>query len=64
VSLVIFFINGLVHIPIGLVLAAGSMMGASLGARFTVVKGNRWVRWILAVVVVLECCEDGLGRLG
>ncbi|MFH2115464.1 MAG: sulfite exporter TauE/SafE family protein [Spirochaetota bacterium] len=57
VSLVIFFINGLVHIPIGLVLAAGSMVGASLGAKFTVAKGNRWVRWILAVVVVASAVK-------
>jgi hypothetical protein len=57
VSLVIFFINGLVNIPIGLVLAGGSMIGATLGAKFTVVKGNRWVRWILAVVVVISAVK-------
>ena len=57
VSLVIFFVNGLVHIPVGLVLAAGSMVGASLGAKFTVVKGNRWVRWILAIVVVVSAVK-------
>jgi uncharacterized protein len=57
VSLFIFFTNGLVHIPIGLVLAAGGMVGASLGARFTVIKGNRWVRWVLAVVVVISAMK-------
>lgn len=57
VSLVIFFINGLVNIPIGLVLASGSMVGAFLGARFTVVKGNRWVRWILALMVVISAVK-------
>lgn len=57
VSLVIFFINGLVHIPIGLVLAAGGTVGALLGVKFTVVKGNRWIRWILAVVVILSAVK-------
>lgn len=54
ISLAIFFFNGLVHVPVGLVLAAGSMVGAWLGAKFTVAKGNRWIRWILALVVLVS----------
>jgi len=54
ISLAIFLVNGMVHIPIGLVLAIGSMTGAALGAHFTVVKGNQWVRWVLAAVVIVS----------
>lgn len=54
ISLSIFLMNGMVHIPIGLVLAVGSMTGAALGAHFTVVKGNQWVRWVLAAVVIVS----------
>jgi len=57
ISLVIFFMNGLVNIPVGLVLAVGSMAGAVLGARFTVMKGNRWVRYVLALVVVVSAVK-------
>jgi hypothetical protein len=57
VSLAMFLGSGLVHVPIGLVLAAGSMIGAWLGAHFTVAKGNRVVRWVLAVVVVVSAAK-------
>jgi hypothetical protein len=39
------------------VLAVGSMAGAVLGARFTVMKGNRWVRYVLALVVVVSAVK-------
>ena len=64
ISLVIFFMNGLVNVPVGLVLAIGSMAGAVLGARFTVMKGNKWVRYVLAFVVVVSAVKmvsDAIG---
>lgn len=57
ISLAMFMYKGLVHIPIGLVLALGSMIGAWLGAHFTVAKGNKWVRWVLAVVVIVSAVK-------
>jgi len=36
----------------GLVLAVGSMAGGWIGTRFSVVKGNNWIRYILVVMVV------------
>ncbi len=57
VSLAIFYKNGLVDIPVGLILAAGSMIGAILGAKFAVAKGNRVIRWILAVVVISSAAK-------
>jgi len=64
VSLVIFFVNGLVDIPIGLVLAVGSMAGAVIGAKFTVMKGNKWVRYILAAVVVVSAVKMVMDAIG
>ncbi|MBL3538106.1 sulfite exporter TauE/SafE family protein [Aminivibrio sp.] len=54
VSLAIFYKNGMVDIPVGLVMAGGSMVGAVIGARFAVAKGNTWIRWILAAVVIIS----------
>ncbi len=54
VSLVIFSAKGLVDIPVGLTLASGSMIGGYVGARFSVARGNRWVRIILACVVTIS----------
>lgn len=52
VSLALFASNGMVRLGTGLILAFGSMIGAHLGARFTLTKGNRLIRWILAMTVM------------
>lgn len=57
ISLVIFYLNGMVNIPIGLLLAVGSMFGAILGAKFTVSKGNNWVRYVLTIVVIVSAAK-------
>ena len=57
VSLAIFISKGLVVFSVGLVLAAGNMIGGVLGARFTVLKGSAWVRRILAVVIVVSAIK-------
>lgn len=57
ISLVIFYVNGMLNIPVGLILSVGSMLGAVLGARFTVAKGNNWVRYVLTVVVVISAAK-------
>jgi uncharacterized protein len=54
VSLVGFLAAGQVLWVPGLVLAAGTFLGALLGVRLTVLKGNRWVRRVV-VVAVLAC---------
>ena len=64
ISLAIFYINGLVNVPVGLVLAIGSMAGAVLGARFTVMKGNKWVRYVLAFVVVVSAVKMVMDAIG
>jgi uncharacterized membrane protein YfcA len=33
------------------------MVGAVAGAKFAVAKGNSWIRWILASVVILSAVK-------
>jgi len=57
VSLALFASQGLVRLGTGLVLASGSMIGAQLGARFAVEKGNRVIRLILAAMVMASAVK-------
>ncbi len=57
ISLGIFYWNGMVDIPVGLIMAGGSIVGAVIGARFAVAKGNTWIRWILAAVVIVSAVK-------
>ncbi len=54
ISLGIFFMNGMVNLKIGLILALGSMTGGYLGVRFSISKGNKWLRFILTGVVTVS----------
>ncbi len=51
-SLIVFLVQGHVNWTAGLVLAAGTTTGAWLGARFSVLKGDKWIRYILTAAVV------------
>ncbi len=53
VSLGIFQWSGRVDWPLGLVLAAGNVLGGLLGVRLTVLKGHAWVRGVVTVVIVI-----------
>lgn len=57
VSLSIFMKSGLVDWPVGITLAIGSIGGAIIGANFAVAKGNKWLRWILAFVVIISAAK-------
>jgi uncharacterized protein len=52
IALVIFFANSKVNIGIGLILGCGSMLGAWLGAKFTIKGGAVYVRYFLIVALV------------
>jgi uncharacterized membrane protein YfcA len=52
-SLAIFMINGQVNWTAGLILAAGNMGGAWLGAKFAVKGGAKYVRYILILSLVI-----------
>ncbi len=65
VSLALFASNGMVRLGTGLILACGSMIGAHLGARFTLTKSSRLIRWILAMTVMASAGKmlwDAFGR--
>ena len=53
VSLVIFIIAGKVEYILGLALGIGSMIGAAVGSRTTVLKGNAFVQKFVVVMVVI-----------
>jgi uncharacterized protein len=57
VSLAIFSANLKVDWTAGLVLAAGSMVGAWLATRFASDKGAAWVRWFVIVVVATSATQ-------
>lgn len=52
-SLAIFASQGKVDWEMGLCLAAGNVLGGLLGARLTVRKGDRWVRGVVTVTVLI-----------
>ena len=52
-SLGIFFFHGQVNIVAGLILATGNMLGAWLGAHFTVKGGAKYVRYVLILAMVI-----------
>lgn len=52
-AVTVFLLNGKVEWGPGLTLAAGNAAGAWLGARFSVTGGEKWIRIILVVAVVV-----------
>lgn len=57
ISLAIFMFKGMVDLQMGLALAVGNMTGGYLGARFSIAKGNVWLRWILVTVVTISALK-------
>ncbi len=52
-SIIIFLINGKINWLYGLTLAVGNSLGAYLGSVFSVKKGDKWIKVILVVVIVI-----------
>lgn len=50
-SLLVFIISGNVNWIFGLTLAVGNAFGAWLGSNFAVSKGDKWIQYILIIVV-------------
>lgn len=57
ISLLLFASRGLVHLQTGLIIACGTMIGGFLGARFSIAKGNNWLRWVLATVIFASAAK-------
>lgn len=51
-ALIIFALSGEVEWLLGLILAAGTAVGAIIGTRITVKGGDKWIRWIAATAVL------------
>ena len=52
VALGMFAYNGRVDWATGFALAAGSFLGALVGVRLQVLKGHKWVRGAVTVIIV------------
>ena len=66
IALLIFFLNGDVHLWMGLLLAAGNMMGAWIGTSMAVKRGAVFIRYfvmIAIVVAIVHLILDGLNVL-
>jgi hypothetical protein len=61
ISLGLFFWDGQVALLPGVVLAAGMMIGGSIGVRLTVLGGHRWIRGVVTVVVILLAVQLWIG---
>jgi uncharacterized membrane protein YfcA len=57
VSLIVFSANLKVNWRAGLVLAAGSMIGAWLATRVAADRGAAWVRWFVIIVVTASAAQ-------
>ena len=53
VSMIIFAWEGKVHWPMGLTLAAGTVLGGLVGVRMAVLKGHAWLRHVVLVAVIV-----------
>ncbi|MBX2812766.1 MAG: sulfite exporter TauE/SafE family protein [Myxococcales bacterium] len=53
-ALAVFIYEGLVHVPIGMCLAVGSMLGGYIGARLTLSHGAPVIRVLLIIVVTIS----------
>ena len=63
-ALIVFFLNGKVEIVAGLILAVGNSIGAWLATTFSVKKGDKWIRPLFIVaVVVMTIKVSGLWEL-
>lgn len=61
VALLFFASASQVDLQVGLVLSAGQMTGAWVGARLAVLKGAAWVRWVLVVAAIIAAGRMLLG---
>lgn len=64
-SFVIFIINGKVNWLLGFTLAIGNALGAYIGSNFAVSKGDKWIRVVLVIaILVMSAKLLGVIKLG
>lgn len=53
VACALFYYHGLINFSVGIPLAASMSLGAFLGAKLAIAKGNLWVRNLFIIVVIV-----------
>lgn len=61
VALIIFGTHGLLDYRVGAVIFLGMLVGGWLGAHTAVKKGNKWVKTLFAIVVIISAVKLLLG---
>jgi len=56
-AVIVFAINGMILWKYGLLLAIGNSIGAWLGVNFAVKKGEKFVRVVLTIAVIVSCLK-------
>jgi uncharacterized membrane protein YfcA len=52
-ALIIFIMNAKVNFTLGLILGAGSIIGANLGTTVSVKKGNKFIQYFVTVCIII-----------
>jgi len=52
-ALIVFIINDKVDYKLGIIIAVGNAIGAYLGSNFAVAKGDKWIKIILSITIVI-----------
>jgi len=51
-ALIVFGLRSELHVVVGLLLAGGMMVGAWIASRLAVLKGARWIRWVVVAAAL------------
>lgn len=58
---IIFMFNGLVDYQLGVTLFLGMLLGGYVGAHMAIKKGNKFIKMILAIVVLVSAAKILIG---
>ncbi len=64
ISLAVFILGGVVWFSYGLIMAAGQIIGARIGARLVIRRGSRFIRPIFLSIVILTIIKLLYSRFG
>jgi len=53
-AVIVYVVNGVIHLPYALAIVVGMFLGGYVGASFAVKRGNKTVKFIFVVVVVVS----------
>ena len=56
-SLAIFALNGIIDFGVGIILFLGMATGGYIGAHIALKKGDKWVKGLFAVMVIVLCAK-------